>query len=73
MKRKNKSHGLYKPRFRKNDHTHNVQAAILRWVRANGGTVVVGGGVVVADQGGYNYLVGMQCTGRKPVKPEPKP
>jgi hypothetical protein len=70
---KKKSHGLYRPRFRKNDHAHNVQASILRWVRHNGGTVVVGGGVVVADQGGYNYLVGMQCSGRRPKKTEPKP
>ena len=72
MKKKRKSHGLYKPRFRKDDHVHNVQAAIIRWIRANGGTILMGGGVSIMDLSGFNYFVGMKCNGRKPEKSNDK-
>ncbi len=66
MKKKHKSHGLYRPRFRKDDDTHNLQAAVIRWVNSHGGSVVVVGGCGIVQEEGFNYYVCVKCTGRKP-------
>ena len=70
MKKKHRSHGLYRPRFRKNDHTHNMQVEVLRWVKANGGSAVVIGGVGLMQESPFNYFVCVKCTGVKPEKPK---
>ena len=58
-------------RFRKNDPTHNVLAAVSRWIRAHNGTDVVIGGVEVIQFPGdaaFNYRVAVKVTGKLPVK-----
>ena len=58
-------------RYRKNDLGHNVLVAVQRWIRANGGTAVVLGGIGLLDMGGeFRYGVVVSATGRKPNKPK---
>jgi hypothetical protein len=59
-------------RFRKNDPGHNVLVAVNRWVRANGGNLVVIGGIEVQDwaEGLGKFKVAIPCLGKKPVKKE---
>lgn len=54
-------------RFRKNDPEHNLLAATQRWVRANGGELLVTGGIGLIhnwDERKFHVTVG--CLGRKP-------
>ena len=55
-------------RFRKNDPAHNVLAAVSAWIRANGGTAVVIGGVEIQDwdEGEFKYRIAVRVVGRKP-------
>lgn len=58
-------------RFRKNDPAHNVIAAVSRWIRANGGTDIVIGGIEVQQWPGeseFNYRVAVRVTGKAPEK-----
>lgn len=61
-------------RFRKKDHTHNLMAAAVKWIHANGGTAVVIGGVEVQDwgEGAYKYRVALNVVGQKPAKKKPE-
>ena len=61
-----------KLRFRKNDPTHNLLAATQHWVKANGGDLVVVGGIgLMGDPYGssdYKFKVVIGCLGRRPQK-----
>jgi hypothetical protein len=62
-------------RFRKNDHAHNLLAAVERYIRANGGKVIVIGGIEIQkwpDDGEFKFKVAVGCSGRQPKKPESK-
>jgi hypothetical protein len=56
-------------RFRKNDPAHNLQTAVVHWIKANGGTAIVIGGIEVQQwpgDGEFNYRVAVRATGKKP-------
>lgn len=59
-------------RFRKDDPAHNLLAATQHWVKANGGSVLVIGGIGLMkepfDELRFKIVVG--CMGRSPVKLE---
>lgn len=56
-------------RFRKNDPGHNVLAAVSRWVKANGGsTVVIGGIGIMPGDRKFVYYVMVQCMGNEPIR-----
>ena len=59
-------------RFRKDDPAHNLLAATQHWVKANGGDIVVIGGIGLMkepfDEHRFKIVVG--CTGKPPSKPE---
>jgi len=66
-------------RYRKNDPAHNLLVATQRWVHANGGQIVVIGGIGILDEhnplvswteGKYRVCVG--CLGQLPKKKEPE-
>lgn len=67
-------------RFRKGDPAHNLLAATQRWVRANGGELLVVGGIGVMPDGNpfselsqHKFRVAVGCLGRRPqVKKEEK-
>jgi hypothetical protein len=62
-------------RFRKGDPAHNLLAATTHWIKANGGTAVVIGGIEVQQwpqDGAYVYRVAIRATGRPPRKAEDK-
>lgn len=55
-------------RFRKNDPAHNLLAATQHWVMANGGSVIVIGGVDILPEGMNKYRVCIGVLGREPKK-----
>lgn len=55
-------------RFRKDDPAHNLLAAVQHWVRANGGELILTGGIGVMDEGGSRFRVCVGCLGRQPEK-----
>lgn len=57
-------------RFRKGDPSHNLLAAVQHWVRANGGSLVVIGGVEIQDwhESPNHYRIAVKCLGRRPVR-----
>ena len=55
-------------RFRKNDPAHNLLAATQHWVKANGGALVVIGGIGILREGEHKFRVCVGCLGREPVK-----
>jgi hypothetical protein len=57
-------------RFRKNDPAHNLMAAVQHWVKANGGDLIVIGGIETQTMPGdtYRFKVAIGCTGRRPEK-----
>ena len=58
-------------RFRKKDPGHNVLAAVSRWVKANGGTILVIGGIgIMPGEGAFQYYVTVQCMGQPPIRKE---
>ncbi len=57
-------------RFRKNDPAHNLLAATQHWVQANGGEIIVGGGIGIMREGPNKYRVCIGCLGREPSKSE---
>ncbi len=59
-------------RFRKNDPGHNLLAATQHWVRANGGDIVVLGGIGLMREpfDELQYSIVVKCMGRPPAKPE---
>lgn len=69
-KKSERSRKLRFNRFRKNDPTHNVLVAVSRWIKANGGDVMVIGGIEIQDwqEGAWKFRVGVKCLGLAPVK-----
>lgn len=57
-------------RFRKNDPTHNLIAATQHWIKANGGTAIVLGGIGLLADGAFKYSVCLRVVGRAPTKKE---
>jgi hypothetical protein len=61
-------------KFRKNDPAHNLLAATQHWVRANGGDLIVVGGIGVLTEGfggsEYKFKVAIGCCGTAPKKKE---
>jgi hypothetical protein len=56
-------------RWRRGDHVHNIHVAVQRWIHANGGTLVVSGGLELQDwqEGLGKYRVALRCLGRRPT------
>lgn len=56
-------------RFRKHDHSHNLLAAVERYVESKGGKLVVVGGIEIQDfhEGASKFKVAVRCLGRRPV------
>lgn len=56
-------------RFRKNAPEHNLLAAVQHFVRANGGSIVVIGGIETQDwgEGLGKFRIAVKCLGRKPA------
>ena len=59
-------------RFRKNDPAHNLLAATQHWVKANGGVLVVIGGIRILHEGKHKFKVCVGCLGRMPEKSKPQ-
>lgn len=57
-------------RYRKGDATHNLFVAAQRFVHANKGTAVVMGGPVTVHEAEFEYIVGIRCVGKPPIKKE---
>lgn len=55
-------------RFRKNDPSHNLLAAAQHWIKANGGTAVVIGGIGLLSEGKFKYRVCIGAMGKMPIK-----
>lgn len=58
-------------RFRRHDPEHNLLAAVQHYVKANGGALVVVGGIEVqrdAFEAPLNFKIAVRCTGRPPTK-----
>ncbi len=58
-------------RFRKNDPSHNLLAAVQHWVKANGGNTIVIGGIEVQSipyDALYKFKIAVSCMGRRPEK-----
>lgn len=75
-KKKKKKSGIIILRFRKNDPTHNLYAAVQHYVRANGGNIIVVGGVSVQEWPGDipgKFSLAIRCVGQKPIFPEQEP
>lgn len=55
-------------RFRKDDPAHNLLAAVQHWVKANGGDILVSGGIEVQDwhESPNHFRVAVRCLGRRP-------
>lgn len=70
-KRKKRKKGLITLRFRKDDPTHNLLAATQHWIKANGGSAIVIGGIGLLREGEFKYRVCVGAMGRCPEK-EPK-
>ena len=60
---------MRKLRYRKNDPSHNVLAAISNWVQANGGNLIMVGGMEIQHWGDGigKFRVAVKCLGRPPV------
>jgi hypothetical protein len=58
-------------RFRKNDPAHNLLAATQHWIKANGGSVVVIGGIGLMRKpfDELRYQIVVSCMGKPPIKP----
>jgi hypothetical protein len=72
MKRKKKR--LTAMRFRKGDPAHNLLAATQHWVHANGGKLLVVGGIGLMSNNldRYKFSVVVGCMGRKPEIKKPQ-
>lgn len=55
-------------RYRKKDLSHNVLVAVSRWVKANGGKVIVIGGIGVMEHSEHKYSICVKVVGKKPTK-----
>ena len=68
MKKRRKFAAL---RYRRKDAAHNVLVAVSRWVRANGGNLLIIGPIELQDwnEGMGKFKVAIGCLGRKPEKP----
>ena len=55
-------------RYRKDDPGHNVIVAVSRWIKANGGNVVMIGGIGIIREGLYQYSVAVPVTALAPKK-----
>ncbi len=53
-------------RFRKGDPAHNLLTAVTHWVRANGGDLVVVGGIGIMHEGLHRYKVCIGALGDAP-------
>jgi hypothetical protein len=54
-------------RFRKGDPAHNLLAATQHWVKANGGDLIVVGGIgLIHNWDEHKFSVAVGCLGRKP-------
>lgn len=54
------------------DAADRLLRAVAAWVKEAGGCVVVAGGIRIETWPGdlpHNFVVGVKCTGTKPVKP----
>ena len=62
--------GFVTLRYRKNDPAHNVYVAVQRFIKANGGTAVVMGGIEVQAESAesFNYKIAVSVSGRRPTK-----
>lgn len=62
-------------RFRRNDPSHNLRAAVRKYVHANGGTITVIGGIEFQAWGesAAHFRVAIRCLGQKPPAKEAKP
>ena len=76
-KRKRRKHRLVTMRFRKGDATHNLLAAVQHWVKANGGNLLVVGGIGIMPDGDpfsklsdHKFSVVVGCLGVRPKKRE---
>lgn len=75
-KTKARRRGVSVLRFRKNDPTHNLYAAVQHYVRANHGSILVIGGVEVQEWPGDaigKYRIAIRCLGQKPIFPTTAP
>jgi len=48
----------------------NLIESVARWVRVNGGTALIGGGIEIQqwpEDLKYNYRVAVKITGRRPI------
>lgn len=75
MKKAKRKGRVLHMRFRKNDVAHNLLAAVQHYVKANGGSVLVIGGIyVIADtfDSESKFKIAVGCLGKRPVKPETK-
>src|SRR5262249_28158896 len=66
VKRKRKKFDIIASLARRRDPIDRLYAAVARYVKAKGGSVVVIGGIQCEELGGYRYAIKVQCTGRKP-------
>ncbi len=59
-------------RFRKDDPAHNLLAATQHWIKANGGNVLVIGGIGLMKEpfDDLRYKIVVNCSGRPPLKQE---
>jgi hypothetical protein len=63
-------------RFRKGDHSHNLLAAVQKYVHAHGGSLIVIGGIEVQrwpGDGEHKFKIAVGCLGTAPTKPEKRP
>jgi hypothetical protein len=71
MKKAKKKKRVIRLRFRKNDAAHNLLAAVQHWVIANGGKLVMVGGIETQSMSpsDYRFKVAIGCIGDRPEKP----
>lgn len=71
MTKAKKKQRMIRLRFRKNDPSHNLLAAVQHWVVANGGSLALVGGIETQSMvpGDYRFKVAIGCMGKRPEKP----
>lgn len=68
MKKLTKKDDKLRTRLRNGDVTDRLHLAVLEFVEAHGGSVIVAGGIEVQDwvDGAHKYRLAVRCVGRAP-------
>lgn len=63
------------PAKKKLNSTYTLYKAVSAYIKANGGTAIVVGGIQIIqwpNDGGFKYTVGVRVTGKRPVFEKPE-